>query len=336
MIDLFSPISINSLLLPNRFVRSATHAFMAREDGRLQDQEIELYRNLSAGGVGLIITGHAYVREDGKASEGMHGLDSDDKIEPFTRAVEAVHAAGAAKLVAQLNYAGAPTFEAKEAGELITAFVDAARRAYTAGVDGVQVHAAHGYFLNQTLSPKTNQRTDRFGGSIGNRARLIAEIIAGIRSATGPDFPILMKLACLDGFPEGLPLEDSLSAALIAQEHGLDAIEISGGMRAGFNMRRPKKPEQEGFFLKEATAFKQKLMIPVISVHGYRTLSRMQEIISSGKVDLISMSRPFIREPDLVNKFYRQEKESADCISCNQCLKQRAELHCVQLAQGAQ
>jgi 2,4-dienoyl-CoA reductase-like NADH-dependent reductase (Old Yellow Enzyme family) len=137
-----------------------------------------------------------------------------------------------------------------------------------------------------------------------------------------------MKLACKDGLSDGLLLEDSLEVAALAENMGLDALEVSGGMRPGFNMRKPKKSEDEGFFLKEAEAFKQRLPIPVISVHGYRTFATMDELVDNGTVDMISLCRPLIREPDLVEQFRNGKKETADCISCNLCVKKRQPLRC--------
>jgi 2,4-dienoyl-CoA reductase-like NADH-dependent reductase (Old Yellow Enzyme family) len=349
---LFIPITIGTLQLPNRFVRSATNAYMADSSGSLTQEEIDLYGELARHEVGLIITGHAFVRADGRASPGMIGIDTDEKISLFQQAADTVHRAGNSKLVVQINHGGAQVsrpegtpeellapaaredvpearpFTEGEAEALISAYIEAAVRAHKAGADGVQLHAAHGYFLNQTLSPKTNTRQDKFGGPIEKRTRFVREIIAGIRNRLGPDFPILMKLACRDGFPGGLSLEDSLEAAAIAEDAGLDGIEISGGMRKAFNMRKPKTVDDEGFFLKETEAFKRKLSIPVITVHGYRTLSKMAEIIETGKADLISLCRPLIREPDLIEKFQTGTKQSADCISCNLCLKNKEALRC--------
>ena len=349
---LFTQTKIGTLQLPNRFVRSATNAYMADSSGSLTQEEIDLYSELARHGVGLIISGHAFVRADGIASPGMIGIDTDDKVSLFQRAADAVHSAGNSTFVVQINHSGAQVsvperhsdeliapsaredvprarpFTEDEAEALISSYIDAAVRAHTSRADGVQLHAAHGYFLNQVLSPKTNTRTDKFGGTVEKRARFVREIITGIRKRLGPDFPILMKLACRDGFPGGLSLEESLETAVIAEEAGLDGIEISGGMRKGFNMRKPKKLEEEGFFLEEAEAFKRRLSIPVITVHGYRTVTKMEEIIKAGKADLISLCRPLIREPDLIEKFQRGEKQSADCISCNLCLKNKETLRC--------
>ena len=348
--DLFSPIDIGTMRVPNRFVRSATHAYMAPEDGSMSEREIALAEGLALGGVGLVVMGHAYVRKDGKCSAGMVGLDSDEKIEGFARVARRVHAAAGAngtKVVAQINFGGAQAsipqagprllapsarddvaeahaFSEPEAEELIHVYVEAARRARDAGLDGVQLHGAHGYFLNQTLSPRTNRRSDRYGGSLEGRSRLLKEVIVGIRECLGRGFPLLMKIASHDGLPDGLTLEDCVAVVAMAEGWGLDAIEVSGGMRSGMNMRRPRTQSDEGYFLAQAAAIKARVRMPVISVHGYRTLSVMRDAVGSGGADMIALCRPLICEPDLVKRL-QAGQEKAACISCNECGKKALE-----------
>lgn len=331
---LFSPVNIGALRLPNRFVRSATHDFLADAEGRVTPAHEALFTALARGGVGLIVIGHAYVRPEGRAMPAMLGLDDDGKIPGFARLAAAVHAAGPARLVAQLNHGvpDGPTFPEGEAPRLVEAWGAAAARAREAGLDGVQIHAAHGYLVNQTLSPLTNRRTDRYGGSLENRARLLREILEEVRRRVGPDFPVLIKLVSTDGQPGGFGPEEAPQVARWAQEWGLDAVEVSGGLRPGMNLRRPKRVEDEGFFREEARAFRQALSIPVISVSGYRTLAVMRDVVESGAADLIALSRPLIREPDLVVRFGRGQSNRSTCISCNECLKRREPLRCWQPA----
>lgn len=334
MDSLFSPVSIGALRLANRFVRSATHAFMAAGDGRVSPAEEALVRDLARGSVGLIVIGHAYVRPQGRVTETMLGLDDDEKVPGYARLAAAVHDAGPSQVAAQINHAvpDGPDFPESEAPQLVAAWGDAAVRAREAGMDGVQIHAAHGYLLNQSLSPLTNRATDGYGGSLEDRARLLREILVEVRRRVGRDFPVLMKLASSDGQPGGLTLEESVQVARWAQGWGLDALEVSGGLRSGMNMRRPKRVEDEGFFREEARAFKQALSIPVITVHGYRSLAVMHETLASGAADLIALCRPLIREPDLIGRFRGGLQERATCISCNECLKRREPLRCWQPA----
>jgi len=351
MADLFSELRIGTMTVPNRFARSATHDWTAHEDGTVSQREVEIYTKLGAGGVGLVIMGHEYVRRDGKCSAGMIGIDSDDKIPGLRTLAEAVHASGGAKIVSQINFGGAqvpkelasgdilapsaredaPDARAmtdNEAEGLIQAYVDAAVRSKEAGLDGVQLHGAHGYLLNQFLSPLANRRDDAFGGSFDGRALFLRRVVTGIRATLGREFPLLIKIASSDGLEGGLTLDESVKAAATAEELGLDAVEVSGGMRGAMNTRRPRTIRQEGFFAEAAAAFKEALSIPVISVGGYRSMSKMQEIVESGRADMVSLSRPFIREPDLVDKFRRGTSDKAACISCNGCLKHRDEFKC--------
>ena len=350
MSDLFSSIEVGAMTMANRFVRSATHDWMADDDGTVSDSQVELYRKLGAGGLGLIVTGHAYVRRDGKCSVGMTGIDEDRKIPGLSRIARAVHESGNARAVVQINFGGAQmraglqsgellapsprddvpqarAFTADEALELVDAYAQAARRAREAGFDGVQLHGAHGYFLNQTLSPLTNRREDEYGGETG-RTRLARAIAVRVKELAGRDFPLLIKIASHDRMPGGLSLEESVAVTRELQDLGLDAVEVSGGMRPGMNTRKPLKPENEGFFLEEAGRFKAALSIPVICVHGFRSLSRMQAALASGKTDMISLCRPLIREPDLVRRLQAGEAQAATCISCNRCMKEAKPLRC--------
>lgn len=351
MPDLFSGIRIGTLDVANRFMRSATHDFMADEEGRITDAHLRLYRELARGGAGLIVTGHGYVRRDGKCSRGMTGIDEDAKIPGLARLARAVHDEGEARVVVQINFGGANVrpelradgllapspredvpearaFTEDEAIQIVGCYVEAARRAAEAGMDGVQIHGAHGYFVNQTLSPLTNRRGDGWGGGLAGRARMLLEIVAGIRRRLGRDFPLLLKIASHDALPDGLSLEDAVEAARRAEELGLDGIEISGGMRPGMNMRKPIGPEKEGFFFEQARAFKAALAIPVASVNGWRSIGRMRDAVGSGAVDMISLCRPLIREPGLVLKLRAGTGQAAACISCNECLKRQQPLRC--------
>jgi len=342
---LFSEIRLGGMTLSGRLVRSATHMRMAAEDGSLLGPEVEIFRTLSAGGIGLVVTGHCFVRPDGKCSSRMLGLDSDKRIAGFRDAAEAVHAVGPARIVAQINHGGAQIPEDLRCGpllapspredvpearpmtsggirELVAAYAEAAGRARRAGLDGVQIHCAHGYLVNQMLSPATNRRTDRYGGGIEGRSRFLLEIVGAIREEAGTDFPVLLKIASHDRLAGGLSLEDSIQAARKAVELGVCAVEVSGGMPSRMNIRKPLGAAREGFFAREAAAFKEALPVPVISVHGYRSLSTMRRVVDEGSADMVSLSRPLIREPDLAERL-RGGLPAAGCISCNLCLKHR-------------
>jgi 2,4-dienoyl-CoA reductase-like NADH-dependent reductase (Old Yellow Enzyme family) len=241
---LFSPVSIGALPLPNRFVRSATHDFMADGQGRPTEAQVELLRALARGGVGLIVLGNACVSPEGRSVPAMLSLDGDGQIPGFARLAAAVHAEGPSRLLAQLNFGAADPVELPETdlSRLAAAAAAAAARVREAGLDGVQLHAAHGYLLNRMLSPLANHRADGFGGNLEGRARLLREILQAIRRRVGEEFPVLIKLASTDGQPGGLTLGQSVQIGRLAQDWGVDAVEVSGGLRPGMRASSARKP----------------------------------------------------------------------------------------------
>ncbi len=333
--------------LANRFVRSATWEGMAQADGSVTPRLIETLGALAKGGVGLIITSHAYVLPEGQAAPWQLGIYKDELIEGFRQMTAAVHASGA-KIALQIAHGGrfalAPLigrpplvvsdFEglskspcqevtADDIREIVGACAEAARRAKEAGFDGVQIHSAHGYLLSQFLSPAFNRRKDEYGGSIENRSRIHLEIYQAIRKAVGEEFPILIKLNCRDFAEHGLSVEDSLHCARRLADAGLDAVELSGGLLTGGKLSpsRPgiKTEEQEAYFREDAKAFKNEIPVPLILVGGIRSWKVAETLIESGVADYISMSRPFIREPDLVNRWKDGDRRRALCKSDNLC-----------------
>ncbi len=355
---LFSPVRIGSLTVPNRFVRSATHDFMAEEDGSVTERNVSLYRSLAEGEVGLIITGHAYVNTAGKASPRQIGVNADSQVEGLSRISHAVHAFPS-RIILQIAHAGRQTKEkicgcvpmapsavyepvmkvmpremtATDIQTLVQDFVRAAGRAKRAGFDGVQLHGAHGYLLSSFFSPYTNRRLDRYGGSAENRARAAVEILRGIKHECGRDFPVIIKLNSDDFLPGGLEVEESAALARILEREGIDAIEVSGGTsEAGKGSMWPgvRPEETEGYFAPAAARIKAAVAIPVFGLGGFRTLRVMEQAVASGRVDLISLSRPFIREPFLVRKFRVGELSKSACISCNKCFNPRG-IACAEL-----
>lgn len=347
MSRLFEATHIQGMRLANRFVRSATWEGMATEEGVCTPRLVDLMGELAKGGVGLIITSHAYVSRDGQASPWQLGIYGDELISPLSMMTEKVHQAGG-RIVLQLAHAG--VFGAPGPGrdavpavsrvdrvsgsrtrvlspddilDLASAFARAAERAKAAGFDGVQIHAAHGYLLSQFLSPAFNRREDAYGGPIEKRARALLEVLGRVRAAVGKDFPVLVKLNSEDFLEGGLTAADALSAAVLLEEAGIDAIELSGGTliskrlspsRAGI-----KSEEQEAYFQDAARTFKKKIRVPLILVGGIRSFAVAERLVDEGTADYISMSRPFIREPHLVRRWVEGDLRKAACLSDNQC-----------------
>ena len=255
MSHLFESVKIGTMSLANRFVRSATWEGLATVDGAVTPELVEAIGVLARGGVGLIISSHAYVRPDGQAGPRQLGAYKDELVPGLRRMATAARENGAKISCAGLAHAGCfaaeeltgttpltvsaavesddpPGRELSATGirDLVRAFADAARRAKAAGFDGVQIHAAHGYLLSQFLSPRFNRRTDAYGGGIRQRSRASVEVIEAVREVLGRDTPLLVKMNCRDWAEGGLELDDAIQAAVLLQEAGADAIEISSGM----------------------------------------------------------------------------------------------------------
>ncbi len=347
MNKLFEASEINGMTLANRFVRSATWEGMAADDGACTPKLMDLMAGLAKGGVGLIISSHAYVSPEGQASPWQIGV-YDDKLLPGLEAMaSAVHEIGG-KIILQLAHAGyfahakltgqtpmAPSgvegfakgprreMTADDIQGVVKAYGAAAKRAQAAGFDGVQIHSAHGYLLSQFLSPAFNQRRDEYGGSIENRARALVAALREVRQAVGKDYPVLVKMNCQDFIENGLQPEDSLQAGKMMAENGIDAIELSGGVLIGGKLSPSrmgiKSEEKEAYFQREARKFKEKINLPLILVGGNRSFQVAERIVSEGIADYISMSRPLIREPDLINRWQSGDHSKAACVSDNMC-----------------
>jgi 2,4-dienoyl-CoA reductase-like NADH-dependent reductase (Old Yellow Enzyme family) len=207
--------------------------------------------------------------------------------------------------------------------QIIKAFAQAATRAKKSGYDGVQLHSAHGYLLSQFLSPSFNHRSDKYGGNIENRARALLDTLRAVRNSVGPDFPVLVKMNCQDFSENGLDLEDSLKVVQMLALKGIDAIELSGGMLNGGKLNPVrvgiKSEKDEAYFLKEAKVFKEKIKVPLILVGGIRSYNLAEKIVAEGMADYISMCRPLIREPDLINRWKSGDHAKAKCLSDNLC-----------------
>ncbi len=362
MSRLFESSDINDMKLANHFVRSATWEGMASPEGEVTQKLINTMTALARGGVGLIISGHTYIRQEGQASPWQLGVYKDALVPGLCKMTEAVHEAGC-KIVMQLAHAGhfapenltgqppvvASNYEglslkprkeltAQDIQDMVAAFADAAIRARSAGFDGVQIHAAHGYLLSQFLSPIFNRRGDGYGGSIQNRARIHVEVVHAIRKAVGKDFPLLIKMNCQDFAENGLSLEDSLIAGELLADAGLDAIELSGGLLTGKKLSPSRiginSAEKEAYFREELSAFKKKIRIPLILVGGIRSVEVAEQLVADGSTDYIAMSRPLIREPDLVSRWKSGDRRRAECKSDNLCFGPGLEgggIYCVSL-----
>jgi len=344
---LFSENILNTMVLKNRLVRSATWEGMCDPDGRPTERLRDCYTDLARGGVGLIITGFAFIRPDGRQLPGKMGIHTDEFAAEMQELTAAVHQAGG-KICLQLVHAGGQT-DSSNAGcqpmapsavkveqfpelpramtfadiqGVVKAFRSAAGRAKAFGFDAVQLHAAHGYLINQFLSPLTNHRTDEYGGNRENRSRFLMEVYWAVREVVGKDYPILAKLNGSDNLAGGLDLDDARYAARRLSTAGIDAIEVSGGTPASGSVgpirRGIDQLEDEAYNLPLASAIKAAVACPVMVVGGFRT-SEVCEKALVLQADYISMARPFIREPALAKRWQLGDRGRATCISCNGC-----------------
>jgi 2,4-dienoyl-CoA reductase-like NADH-dependent reductase (Old Yellow Enzyme family) len=342
---LFTPAKIGTIELRNRFVRSATNDRTATRDGKVTDELVDYYTLLARGEIGLIITGHAYVDPLGQGSMRQLGVYDDSLIPGLTRIADAVHETNG-KVAMQITHAGRQTqkeiigetpvapsaipyglqkvmpreLSDGEIEKIIEDYASAAGRAQKARFDAVQLHGAHGYLINQFLSPFSNKRKDKWGGDDEGRFRFLHEAYKAVRKKVGSGFPVFIKLAMKDFVEGGLDVSASISVARRLSELGVDAIETSGGFSSATeNIKRDVLPGKgEAYFRSEASRLKKSVNVPVILVGGLRSLSTMESIVKSGDADFVSLSRPFIREPDLVLKL-KNGARVASCISCSKC-----------------
>jgi 2,4-dienoyl-CoA reductase-like NADH-dependent reductase (Old Yellow Enzyme family) len=338
---LFEPAAIGTQTLPNRLVRSATAERMADEEGRPKPEMIALYRELTRGGVGLIISGHMYVDPTGKCHPEMTGIYADDLIPALADLAATIHEEGG-RIVVQINHGGmqcsrqtvpeaiAPSdieadFLRRPAREMtpaeiertIAAYAQAAGRAQAAGFDGVQIHGAHGYLVSQFLSPRVNRRTDKWGGGLEHRMRFLRAVCQAVREEVGPDFPMLIKLGIEDAVEGGLTSQEGIQVVAALADMGLDGVEISGGIGGSTNLNIRTKAD-EAYFRPLAHRASKVTSLPVLLVGGLRSRTVMEDLLSSGDADFISLSRPLICEPDFPHRLKEGQEQSA-CISANRC-----------------
>ncbi len=363
MSSIFESIEINDMKVSNRIMRSATNDRWADNFGKVTAGLIHVYEALARGGVGLIVTGHAYVTSNGKAGSNMLGVYDDSLVPGLKFLTDAVHKYDS-KFVLQINHAGRQTASVAigetpvapsavsnsitnetpramtndEIESIIESFANASARAVTAGFDGIQIHCAHGYLPSQFLSPYTNRREDAWGGTLEKRMRFPLKVYHRIRETVGDRYPVMIKLNSDDYLDKGLSMEESTRIAAAFGKQGIDAIEISGGTLESNNYMVKKNilhEDDEAYFLQHAKKFKTVTDVPLILVGGLRSPWLMERILSEGDADMVSLCRPLIREPDLINQWKQGNWKKADCISCNGCQKYRDEpVRCILLDSG--
>lgn len=350
MKSLFEQTQLAGMKLKNRFIRSATYDGLADERGHLTENLFEVYENLAKGGAGTIITGLAQVTDLEQPYPAQMGIYDDSFIDDYKRLTEMIHQQGA-NVILQLACLGSQTSLNASGGKVMwgpspvedlgfkttpvemttddillvqTAFADAALRAKAAGFDGVQMHVAHGYLLNKFLTPYYNRRTDSYGGSIENRARMVVETYSAIREKVGPEYPVLIKINSEDYMNQGMTFAECKYVCKALSKLGINAIEISGGSsssRPNEGAVRKITPEQESYFEPYAAEIAQEINVPVILVGGNRDVESLTEILHHTQIEYIALSRPLICEPNLIARWQNGDLKRAKCVSCNKCFR---------------
>ena len=322
MKTIFDAADLGNLHLKNRVIRSATWEALAKSDGGPTDEQLSIYEELAKGGIGLIITGFTSVDRHDNYFSGMARLSSDDLIPCWAKLAEISHAQNVpvimqlamGEFVRRGRDAEPDDLSLEDVNEVIALFGDAARRAKEAGYDGVQIHAAHNFYLSRFISPAYNHRTDAYGGH-GGQGKILVDILKDMRGKA-PGLHITMKINCSDFMPGGLTPEQAIDTIKMMEEAGLDSVEISGngtsvsGIRPGVN---------EAYYLSFAKELKKVSRLPLILVGGHRSIESMNRIVDEDGIEFLSISRPLVREPDLLNRWQNGDTMPAKCVSCNAC-----------------
>lgn len=378
--QVFETSSLAGIRMKNRILRSATYECMCDSLGHPQPSYYKLYEKLSTGGMGAIITGYVAVNRTGRMLRFMGIIDDDTYIEEFGKLstiartndtpviMQIAHCGGQSNkgvtntepvapspFVNRISRQKARELSSSEIEEIISDFVKAIFRGRQAGLDGIQLHAAHGYLLSEFLSPYVNKRTDKWGGTTENRCRIIIEILERARKQVG-DYPILIKISAYDFDSGGMRIDESVKIAKMLERAGCSAIEVScGGINDSFPSVRSnelpvkaaltfvspfkKMPAPVKFLasiimrltmkshtplsnynVDAAVQIKKNVGIPVIVVGGIHKLTDVEDIICNKGIDYISMCRPFIIEPTIVKKFQEDKQSESRCINCSYCL----------------
>jgi len=342
---LFSPVTINGMTLKNRAVMPPMGTGFGNADNTVSDRLLAYLSRRAQGGTGLIITEICAVDPRGKGFPNELGVWSDDFISGLARIPEELHRWGA-KVALQLHHAGRETFEAAAGGmpeapsavpsvilgqpceampverivALINAFARAAGRARQAGFDAVELHGAHGYLLNQFLSPFSNKREDQYGGSDENRMRFVLEIVAAVRKVVGRDFPVWIRVSADELVRGGYDLSFMQKFAPKLVAAGVDAIHCSVGVYSTpGGLAIASMDTEPGFNLFRARALKDVVTVPVIGVGRISHPELADQAIARGDADLISFGRQHLTDPDFINKAKDGALEDIRwCVACNQ------------------
>ncbi|MBF0528349.1 MAG: FAD-dependent oxidoreductase [Deltaproteobacteria bacterium] len=342
--NIFTEFKIKNLTLKNRIVLPAMVVGYADDHGRVTDRYIKYLAARAKGGTGLLITEAAFIAPAGRILPGEIGIYDDSLVPGLKRLIDQVHCHGA-KIAIQINHGGRQTHPSitncqvvapspipcprrqarpkpltiEDIQEIIQDFTAAAWRAREAGADAIEIHGAHGYLINQFLSPYSNQRTDRYGGSPENRLRFALEILASIRERIGRDFPIIFRLSADEFVDGGLTIRETGPIARQLVQSGVDILHVSGSVYGSLEMMIQPMLVPPGCFAGLARQIKQVTAAPVITVGRINDPALAENLLAGGTADLIAMGRAQLADPDLVEKIRRGEVDDIrKCVACVQ------------------
>jgi len=347
--QLFTPGRIGSVTIPNRVVMPAIGTVLCHADGSVSEDQIAYYEERARGGTGLIVTEILAVENElGRAVSVQTRVDDDRFIPGLTRLASTIRQYPT-RLFGQLHHAGnqsnsqitggkqivapsAVTNEAvgeepralsgEEVKELVAKFVAAAVRCQIAGFDGVQLHGAHGYLINQFLSPRSNRREDEYGGSLENRLRFITQIVQGIRDRCGDGFPVMVRYSADEFVVGGITLDEGLAIARHLESIGVAALDVSCGTYESMQTLLEPITYAQGWRVYLAEAVRAEVEIPVVTVGVIRQPAYAEQVLAQGKADFVAIGRGLLSDAQWARKAREgRDTQICQCISCLRCVE---------------
>lgn len=340
----FSPMYIGEMLVKNRLVVPAMDSAMCEEDGKIGKMACDYYGSRAKGGFGIVITEIAAVDERAPGMPGQPKLYSDEFLEGLTALANAIHRGGA-KAIVQLHHAGRETtsqmigqtptapssipsvvyrepvneYTTQQVYELISSYIQSAVRCKKAGFDGVEFHCAHGYMGLQFLSKRTNKRIDEFGGGIAGRTYFHKLVIEGIRKECGDDFAIIVRLDSIEGRAGGVEEEEAVVSARLIESYGADALNVSAGTYASWDVIVPPTSWQQGWNSRICRRIRESVNIPVMLAGRFTDPFFIEQSIERGDTDFVCLGRQSIADPEFPNKMAGGNlDEIIPCVGCTQ------------------
>jgi 2,4-dienoyl-CoA reductase-like NADH-dependent reductase (Old Yellow Enzyme family) len=341
---LMEPITLKNTVLPNRLVFPPTVTDYAEENHEVGEPLTDYYRTIAQSKVGLTVIGATSISPEGDLFPYCTRIDEDKYIDGLSQLFAVIKEAGSVPGI-QIAHAGrqnsskytgvqpvapspipCPTrnetpreLAIEEIEKLEDQFAQGAFRAKQAGAEVIELHGAHGYLINQFLSPYLNKRNDIYGGSIENRSRFLLNILTKTREKVGADLPLICRISAEEFVEGGTTLDDSKKIAVMLAENGLDVISVSGGIAESRSKRN--EAMKKGRFLELAKGIKEVVQIPVIAVGQIIDLSQAEKVLEDGIADLVAICRALIVDPELIRKTMEDRVQEINrCIACGECL----------------